>query len=330
MISFYSIASLAITSFFSILFLDFFAKKFNLFDLPQKFKIHKKKITKTSGFGIIFLIINCFLLFDYSNELNNYLNILIFVILIGFYDDIKNLDATSKITLMIIPALIFIYQGGQITTLGQYKYLSVNLKSLSIIFTICCILLLTNAFNYMDGMDGLLGTISLTSLLFFLAILPNDEIKFIIPFIIFLSVFLFFNLGIIKSLPQVFIGDSGSQGIGFLFCIISIHYTQNLNYIHESIIIWPMALVVYEFLTINIIRIKNKKNPFERDLNFLFNHFLISYTKLKTLILCNTINLFFCGLGYYFYLTKYYEVSIFLFIIFYFVYFFFRVRQVKS
>ena len=118
-----------------------------------------------------------------------------------------------------------------------------------------------------------------------------------------------------------------SFGIGFLFCIIVIHYTQNLNYIHESVAIWPIAFVVYEFLTINIIRIKNKKNPFKRDLNFIFNKFLSRYTKLKTLILCNLINLFYCGLGYFFHVTKYYEFSISLFIIFYFIYLFLRFKQ---
>jgi UDP-GlcNAc:undecaprenyl-phosphate/decaprenyl-phosphate GlcNAc-1-phosphate transferase len=327
MINLYSIIGLIITSILSIIFLNNFAKKFGIFDMPQKLRIHKEKVTKASGFGIIFIIINSFFIFNYSDEVNYSLNILIFFVLIGFYDDIKGFEASSKIILMIIPTILFIYGAGLVTTLGQYKNFSLELNSLSILFTFCCILLLTNAFNYIDGMDGLLGTISLTSLLFFIIVLPNSEINFIAPFIIFLSIFLFFNLRLIRSLSKVFMGDSGSLGIGFLFCIIVIHYTQNLNYIHESVAIWPIAFVVYEFLTINIIRIKNKKNPFKRDLNFIFNKFLSRYTKLKTLILCNLINLFYCGLGYFFHVTKYYEFSISLFIIFYFIYLFLRFKQ---
>ena len=132
-------------------------------------------------------------------------------------------------------------------------------------------------------------------------------------------------------MSKVFIGDSGSLGIGFLFCIVVIHYTQNINYIHESVAIWPIAFIVYEFLTINIIRIKSKKDPFKRDLNFIFNKFLSKYTKLKTLTLCGLINLFFCCVGYFFFhLTKYYELSIILFIVFYFIYLFFRFQQNRS
>jgi UDP-GlcNAc:undecaprenyl-phosphate GlcNAc-1-phosphate transferase len=217
-----------------------------------------------------------------------------------------------------------------VSTLGEYKNFSLELKSIGILYTACSILLLTNAFNYIDGMDGLLGTISLTSLLFFIIVLPDSEIYFIIPFLVFLSVFLIFNLRTFKYLPQVFMGDSGSMGIGFLFCIITIYYTQYFNYVHESIVIWPLAFVVYEFLAINIIRIKNKKNPLRRDLNFLFNIFLKKYSKVKTLVLCNLINLFFCLLGYYFHITKYYEISILLFIVFFFVYLILRLIQNKK
>ena len=57
MINLYLIIGLALTSFLSIIFLDIFAKKFGIFDKPDKFKIHKEKVTKLTGFGLIFLII---------------------------------------------------------------------------------------------------------------------------------------------------------------------------------------------------------------------------------------------------------------------------------
>ena len=135
-------------------------------------------MTKTSGFGIIFVIVYSFFIFDYSEQLNYSLNILIFFILIGFYDDIKNIEASSKIILMIIPTVLFINEAGMVTTLGQYKSFSLELKSLKVIFTFCCILLLTNAFNYIDGMDGLIGIISLTSLIFYVIMLPINELNF--------------------------------------------------------------------------------------------------------------------------------------------------------
>jgi hypothetical protein len=42
------------------------------------------------------------------------------------------------------------------------------------------------------------------------------------------------------------------------------------------------------------------------------------------------INLFFCLVGYFFFVTRFYEISIFLFIIFYFAYLFLRLKQTKN
>ena len=82
-------------------------------------------------------------------------------------------------------------------------------------------------------------------------------------------------------LPKQFLGDSGSLGIGFLLSAISIYYTQILKVIDPTIIIWFLSFYVYEFLTINIIRIKNKKNLFHKDLNFIFNQLNNKFGKFK-------------------------------------------------
>jgi UDP-GlcNAc:undecaprenyl-phosphate GlcNAc-1-phosphate transferase len=329
MINIFIIIELFIVSFLSIYILDKLANSFNIIDRPNKHKIHKKKTTKIAGVGLIFIILNSFIIYDYNYELGYSFTILILFILVGFYDDLKQLNASSKIILMIIPIVLYIQEAGLVIKLGEYNGSLIQLKSFSFIFTLCCILLLTNAYNYIDGMDGLLGTITSVSLIFYFIFLPKNESFILIPFIVFTLTFLLFNLGIFKRLPKVFIGDSGSIGIGFLFSIIIIHFTQNKIYIHESVAIWPIAFVVYEFLTINIIRIKNKKNPLSRDLGFIFNKMLKKYGKIQTLFYCNLINLFFCIIGYFIFFTEKFILSIFLFIIMFFIYFMFRLKQDK-
>ena len=76
---------------------------------------------------------------------------------------------------------------------------------------------------------------------------------------------------IFTFLPKVFMGDSGSLTIGFIFSFITIYYSQYKVFIHSSVLIWPIAFVLYGFLTINLIRLSLKKNIFKRDLPFLFN-----------------------------------------------------------
>lgn len=330
MLSSFEILEIIVTSFVSIYLFDKIAKFFGKYDYPGKFKIHKKKVTKISGLGLIIIVINSIILFDFNYEIGNALQILILLVMVGFLDDLKELSASKKLILMIIPIVIYTQESGLVTTLGNYNYFEINLNSFSLIFTLCCILLLTNAYNYIDGMDGLLASISFISLFFFILFLPESEIKLIVPFMIFCLVFFIFNIGIIKNLPKVFIGDSGSIGVGFLFCFIIIHYSQNEPYIHQSVAIWPVAFVIYEFLTINIIRIKSRKNPLNKDLNFIFNKMLINNNLTQTLIYCNLINVFYCFVGYVIFLKKFYLTSLFLFILMFFIYFYFRLKLNKN
>ena len=86
-------------------------------------------------------------------------------------------------------------------------------------------------------------------------LIPVKEWSTLIPIICFLIVFLFFNFII---LPKQFLGDSGSLGIGFLLSSFAIYYTQVIKYINPTIIIC-FYLFMFLNLTINIIRLKNKK-----------------------------------------------------------------------
>ena len=187
-------------------------------------------------------------------------------------------------------------------------------------------ILLINASNYMDGIDGLLAIITIFILIFFLLETNGNYIILFTSFIIFLLSFLLFNFGI---LPKQFLGDSGSLGLGFLISSFSIYFTQIETMIHPSIITWPLAFIVFEFLSINIIRIKNKKNIFKKDLNFIFNILLAKYNLKITLIICSLIQIFFsiCGiiLNYY----EYYEFSLILFLIMFIIYLYMRIKIKK-
>jgi UDP-GlcNAc:undecaprenyl-phosphate GlcNAc-1-phosphate transferase len=311
----------------SILYLIFWASsKLNYFDLPNNDKIIKKKTPNVAGLGLIFLIICLFLFYDFNYKLSLTLNLTILVIIGGFIDDRLNLDAKYKILVLSIPIIIFVMEVSTVDYLGVLNDKKLNLSSLSLVFSILCFFLLINASNYMDGVDGLLGLLTVFILIFFLLQTNGHYVNLFTPFIIFLLSFLLFNFGI---LPKQFLGDSGSLGLGFLISSFSIYFTQIEMMIHPSIITWPLAFIVFEFLTINIIRIKNKKNIFEKDLNFIFNILLKKYNLKITLIICSLIQIFYsiCGviLNYY----EKYEFSLILFLIMFIIYLYVRIKIKK-
>ena len=182
------------------------------------------------------------------------------------------------------------------------------------------------ATNYIDGLDGLLSLLAIISFFGIILLIPKSEWNSFIPILCFLSIFLFFNLGI---LPKQFLGDSGSLCLGFLLSSFSIYYTQVLEYINPTIIIWFLAFYVFEFLTINIIRVRKNKSIFKKDLNFIFNVLNKKINKINTLIICSLIQVFFLINGMLLNYFKLFNVSLIIFIIYFIVYLILRFKYLR-
>ena len=301
----------------------FVSNKFNLFDHPNKNKVHLNKTPNIGGLAIIFSLFTSFIIYDYSSEKNIIFILSIIIIIIGFVDDLINFNALSKLFLISIPVTIFVHYISNIETLGSFFGYNINLGNYGFIFTFMCMLLLINATNYMDGIDGLISLLAIISFTGIMLLIPVKEWSTLIPIICFLIVFLFFNFGI---LPKQFLGDSGSLGIGFLLSSFAIYYTQVIKYINPTIIIWFLSFYVFEFLTINIIRLKNKKNPFEKDLNFIFNILQNKFGKFKTITLCCLLNNYLFIHGFILNFFELYNYSILIFIIYFIIYLSFRIK----
>ena len=197
--------------------------------------------------------------------------------------------------------------------------------SLGFLFTVMSILLLTNSFNYIDGMDGLLSLNLIITFSYFIFI-NSELINLLLPIICFLIIYTFFNINFLNIFPKQFLGDSGSLALGFLVSSFLIILTQSEKNFHPAVIIWPVAFVVYEFLTINILRIKLKRNIFQRDLNFIFNILNKKYNFKISLIFCNVLHLVFCLIGLILYKKNLYFLYIVLFTTFFIIYCYLRLK----
>ena len=318
--------------FFSFIFLSLsekLSKLLNFYDIPDGFKIHKNKIPNAGGLALIPLVITMLLVFDYDQKITFSLNLFLIVIIIGVIDDFKNIKPQLKLIALLVPIYIFTKDVSIVKSLGVYGDKNFALGPLSFVFTLLSIFLLTNAYNYIDGLDGLLVINLIITFLTFL-FFNKFEINLLIPFILFLSVYFLYNINFLKLFPKQFLGNSGSLSFGFLVSILIIIFTQSQKIVHPSIIIWAVAFVVYEFLSINIIRIKKKKNIFKRDLNFIFNLFAKKYNSKISLMLCTIIHILLSSIGVIMNLYKSYSVSLSLFILLFFCYLYFRMKQMQS
>lgn len=303
----------------------FFSKKMSLYDLPSERKIHKSKILNTGGVSIYIFYIYIVSSFELNTFIENIIIFGFFVLVSGFLDDILKLSPGVKLILILFPSSYLIYNGFEIDNLGIYEYINtLYLGKFSFIFSLLCVGLLTNAINYTDGIDGLTLIIVIFSLIYFIFLLNDEDLKFLFYLLLIpLIINLFFNLLSINTGYKLFLGDSGSLFLGFLLSFILI-YLSIYEKIHPTILIWSVWYPVYDFLFVTFKRISIKISPFtpRKDhahhvlyLKFKKNNFLL-------LIFFSFLNIFFITLGYCLsnYLGKIYALFSFCFIFFIYTY----------
>ncbi len=174
--------------------------------------------------ALAYLPISKFLHIDFS--MRGYFGILVPVLLIflmGAYDDLKPLKPNAKIVVQAIAALLLYLGGFGIhyfqSLLGvHYLYLG---RAVDLPITILWVLLITNAFNLIDGLDGLAaGSAMISAIVVFSAAMSshNNLVTFLVVVLLGAILgFLPFNF----HPASIFMGDSGSLFIGFLLSALS-------------------------------------------------------------------------------------------------------------
>ena len=217
------------------------ANRLGAIDVPKDDRrMHRNSMPKLGGVAVIagFLISIIYLLFVMTIEgsinlfgqdeyYKKLIGIFLGVVVIGFtgiIDDIKTLKPYQKLFGQVIAATIVIASGLRIDQVNISILSKIGLsEEISVILTLVWIVGITNSINLMDGLDGLSSGISLISLISLLIIFalngsPIMSILMIASLIGALVGFLPFNYAPAKT----FIGDSGSNFLGFMLSIVSI------------------------------------------------------------------------------------------------------------
>ena len=317
-----SIIVYSLLSFLILILVSKISYKLNLVDIPTKRKIHIKPIAYTGGLALCLIYLIALFLFNFSSEkLNLILSIAFLVGIVGFVDDKYNLNVGGKLSLQIIPIIyLIISENLSLSQIGDYNYFKLELNSFSIPFTLLAVLFLINSFNYFDGLDGVLSTSAISILGILIFLIPDETFKlFLIITLIPILLFLFFNFSIFK-LPKLFLGDSGSLLLGFIIAFTLI-FAAVEKLVHPILLAFSVSIFVYEFLSINLIRLKNKKNLFIAGQDHL-HHYLFKYNKsiFQTNLFISLVNIILFIIGYISFLLISPLSSLILFIFLFIIY----------
>ncbi len=197
---------------------------------------------------------------------------------LGVVDDRKPMGAMGKLVVMVLPAIAFVWltDSRLLTLMDPY----VGGAWLSVVLTVVWIVMVTNAMNFIDNMDGLsAGIAAIAGGLFLVGALMNAQ--WFVGVVLALLVggcvgFLVFNFPPAK----VFMGDGGSLVIGFVLAAMTVRTT----YIAPGAegpsagawyaVLMPIAVLavpLYDFVSVTMIRIAQGKSPFKGDLQH-FSH----------------------------------------------------------
>lgn len=293
---------------------------------PNKRSMHSKPVANTGGVVLCFIYLIASHLFNFTiNKFDLILTAAFLIAIIGFLDDLVELSVGSKLSLQIIPIIyLIIIENFQLKSLGDYEYFKINLNSFEFPFTVLSVVFLINAFNYFDGLDGTLSfaLISVLCILFFLV--DQEYLKMFLTIILIpILIFMCFNFSLF-NIPKLFLGDSGSMLLGFVFSFTLI-LLANKNLAPPILLAWSIVIFVYEFLSVNFMRIKMKKKIFIPGQDHL-HHILFrsTHSVLLTNVTISLINIIFFIIGY----SSYYFVnpltSLLIFLFGFIIYFFFR------
>ena len=246
-------------------------------DEPNQRKIHESTMPKCGGMAMTIGAMVPIMLWAPITPFTKGLILgTIVIVCFGIADDIKDLNPYNKLIGQLMGALAAILIGGvKISNLGNFLPAGMVLPDiLAVPLTAFVIVGVTNATNLSDGLDGLAGGIGLLIFLCigYIGVSQNDWIATMIAIAVGGAVlgFLRFN----SHPAQLFMGDAGSQLLGFVAILLSIKLTQQSNQLSVILPLIIFGLPILDTLTVMTKRLIKGRSPFSADRNH-FHHQLI-------------------------------------------------------
>ena len=187
--------------------------------------------------------------------------------MVGIRASIRLLFQASIILLMIMMSDEYISNLGNLFGLGD-----IELGRFAIPFTIFCVVGLMNAFNMSDGLNGICASFAIVPLIF-LMLFGHIKFGLLIP-IGALMGFLAYNLGYFGKKRGVFLGDSGSNYIGFVVAMLCVNYSQTELTINPVTALWFVALPLLDCIGVMTSRLIKGVMPFRPGRDHLHHKLL--------------------------------------------------------
>jgi len=234
-------------------------------DYPAERKVHTVPTPRWGGIAVyagfvISLLVVCN---NYMPDLKALLLSSTIVLVIGLLDDLVGIRAPVKLFGQFVACVILIINDVQVTFLPNTWW---GIEGEWII-TVVWILGITNAINFLDGMDGLVpGLVAGTSIIYFTLsfLVDSPMLAYVSAALLGVSLcFLSYNM----KPALIFLGDGGSNFLGFFLGAMSIHGTwaRHDPLVSFFIPILILSVPIYDMIYTTVARVATGKVKSVRD-----------------------------------------------------------------
>ncbi len=242
------------------------AYKYGIVDKPDgELKPHERITPYLGGLSIFVGV-----LFASPFEIITKMSLTILVLL-GLYDDIKNLNPKFRLLVEVFVSVILVF-----------KYIGISIFAPFYIFIVVALI---NAVNMMDGLDGVCASVSMVAA-FGLALTVTSQYDRIILFSLIgaLLGYLLYNF----PPARIFMGDAGSYLIGGVLSIGLLSGIRGMSVNIPSTIssFVFVSLFFFDLLAGVLRRVLNGRSPFIGDREHIYDKvYQIIQDKRKTLLM---------------------------------------------
>jgi UDP-N-acetylmuramyl pentapeptide phosphotransferase/UDP-N-acetylglucosamine-1-phosphate transferase len=266
------------------------AKRKRLMDEPGDRSSHSSGVPTLGGVGIYFglvVVITITGVLLNARLLLLLLGAMTILFFLGLKDDLMVLSPKKKFLVQILVAFfVIVFTDTRIVGFSNILGVETLPYWISVGFTLFVYVLIVNAYNLIDGVDGLAGSIALCASVVFSAVFVIDKNYSLATISVGLagSLIPFLRLNFSKRY-KIFMGDTGSMILGFLLAFFAIGFisnaqTNDLSAFHSNSPALVLAILFYPLMdTLRIFFIRifiHKKSPFEADKNHIHHRFIDS------------------------------------------------------
>ena len=268
-----------------------FAPRLGLVDMPDPRKVHTVPIPRVGGWGITLgSLVPVVLVVRPDPLTQSFLIGCVTLFAFGIWDDARTIGHWTKFLGQLGAAGVVVYYGN--LWVARVPLLDGALPpELGKPFTIFALIGVINATNHSDGLDGLAGGESILSLIA-LAVLGYMSGSTLV-----LSISLATIGGILGFLrynshpAYVFMGDSGSQVLGFTLAFLVVYLTQTANTaVSAALPLLILGLPIADILSVLYQRIRGRMNWFKATRNHVHHRLMhLGFNHCETVVIIYSI-----------------------------------------